>query len=93
MKAMSDIRQNSALSRFELDIDGHIAFANYRMAGDVMLMPHTETPPALRERGIGERVVLGAFAHARAHGLKVRPMCSFVRHVMAEHPEYQDLLG
>ena len=49
---MSNVRQNSELSRFELDIDGHVAFANYRMAGDVMLMPHTETPPALRERGI-----------------------------------------
>jgi predicted GNAT family acetyltransferase len=90
---MSNVRQNSELSRFELDIDGHVAFANYRMAGDVMLMPHTETPPALRERGIGERVVLGAFDHARANRLKVRPMCSFVRHVMAQHPEYQDLLG
>ena len=90
---MSDVKQNTALSRFELDIGGHIAFATYRMAGNVMLMPHTETPPALREQGIGERVVLGAFDHARASGLKVRPMCSFVRHVMAEHPEYQDLLA
>lgn len=90
---MSDVRQNPALSRFELEIDGHIAFASYRMAGNVMLMPHTETPPALRERGIGERVVIGAFSHARANGLTVRPMCSFVRHVMAEHPEFHDLLA
>lgn len=90
---MTDVRQNKALSRFELEIDGHVAFANYRMAGDLMLMPHTETPFALRERGIGERVVLAAFDHARAHGLKVRPMCSFVRHVLAEHPKYQDLIA
>lgn len=90
---MTDVRQNKALSRFELEIDGHVAFANYRMAGDVMLMPHTETPFALRERGIGERVVLGAFDHARARGLKVRSMCSFVRHVLGEHPEYQDLIA
>jgi predicted GNAT family acetyltransferase len=90
---MSSVRQNPALSRFELDIDGHVAFATYRMAGDVMLLPHTETPYALRGRGIGERVVLGAFDHARAQGLKVRPLCSFARHVMAEHPQYQDILG
>jgi predicted GNAT family acetyltransferase len=90
---MSSVRQNTALSRFELEIDGHVAFATYRMADGVMLMPHTETPWALRERGIGERVVLGALEHARAHGLKVRPMCSFVRHVLSEHPEFQDLVA
>lgn len=57
---MTDVRQNPALSRFELDVDGHTAFASYRQAGDVMMMTHTETPPALRERGIGERLVLGS---------------------------------
>jgi predicted GNAT family acetyltransferase len=90
---MSVVQQNPALARFELEIDGAIAFVTYRMAGDVMLLPHTETPRPLRGRGIGERVVLGAFDHARAQGLKVRPLCSFARHVMAEHPQYQDLLG
>lgn len=90
---MSQVRQNTALSRFELEVDGHVAFVTYHMVGDVMVLPHTETPFALRERGIGERVVLGALAHARAQGLKVRPMCSFVRHVLTQHPEHQDLVA
>ncbi len=90
---MSIVRQNTTLSRFELEVDGHIAFATYRMAGKIMLMPHTETPFPLRQRGIGERVVLGAFDYARAHDLKIRPMCSFVRHVLSEHPEYHDLVA
>lgn len=90
---MNDLRQNPALSRFELDIDGHIAFASYCQSGDVLMMTHTETPLALRERGIGERLVLGALDNVRAQGLKVRPLCSFVRHVISKHPEFQDLIA
>lgn len=58
-----------------------------------MVMTHTETPPALRERGIGERLVLGSLQQVRAQGLKVRPLCSFVRFVLSKHPEFQDLIA
>ena len=87
------VRQNTARSRFELDIDGHVAFANYFIADGVVAITHTETPPALRERGIGSQLVLGALAHIRAQGLRVRPLCSFARHVIAQHPDLQDLLA
>ena len=89
----SPIRQNTARSRFELDVDGHVAFADYRTADGVVAITHTETPAALRGRGIGAQVVLGALSHIRAQGLKVRLLCSFARHVMAQHPETQDLLA
>ena len=87
------VRQNTARSRFELDVDGHVAFASYHIAGGVVAITHTETPAALRGRGIGSQLVLGALAHIRAQGLKVRPLCSFARHVIARHPEVRDLLA
>jgi len=87
------VRQNTARSRFELEIEGHVAFANYRIADGVAAITHTETPPALRGRGVGSQLVLGALAHIRAQGLKVRPLCSFAGHVIAQHPEMQDLLA
>ncbi|MGN6570373.1 MAG: N-acetyltransferase [Pseudolabrys sp.] len=31
--------------------------------------------------------------HARAHGLKVRPLCSFAADYMGRHPEYEDVRG
>jgi predicted GNAT family acetyltransferase len=88
----SPVRQNAALSRFELDVDGHVAFASYRIRDGVVAITHTETPPQLRQRGIGSELVLGALAEIRAQGLMVRPVCSFARHVIARHPEVQDLL-
>jgi predicted GNAT family acetyltransferase len=90
---MSTVRDNPARSRFELDTGGHTAFANYRLDGGTVAITHTEVPPALRQGGVGTRLVLGALAEIRTRGLKVRPLCSFARHVIAQHPETQDLLA
>jgi uncharacterized protein len=87
------VRNNAALSRFELDTDEGIAVANYRPAPGVLTFYHTEVPPQLRERGIASRLVHGALEQARAEGLKVVPRCGFVRHYIETHPEFQDLLA
>ena len=42
------IRDNTALSRFELEDGGVTAFMIYRVAGDVITFLHTETPVAAR---------------------------------------------
>lgn len=85
------IRDNAALSRFELDLEGGVALAYYRRAGDVLTIYHTEVPRQLRDRGIGSRLVQETLEAMRAGGLKVRPGCSFVRAYMSRHPEFQDL--
>ncbi len=89
----SAVRQNTALSRFELDVGGAIAFANYKLADGVMIFLHTETPPALRGQGIASRLVKGALDSVRAQGLKMVPRCSFVRDYVARHPDVSDLLA
>jgi predicted GNAT family acetyltransferase len=87
------VRDNSARSRFELDAEGSVAFANYRRAGDRIIITHTETPPALRGRGIATQLVEGALDLIRADGLKVVAGCSFVVHYLNQHPDDADLVG
>jgi predicted GNAT family acetyltransferase len=89
----SSVRDNSARSRFELDADGATAFANYRLADGVITFTHTEVPPALGGRGVGSALVKGALDAVRARGLKVKPLCPFVRGYIERHPEFQDLLA
>jgi uncharacterized protein len=89
----SAIRDHTALSRFELDVDGGVAFVNYRRADGVLMLTHTEVPRHLRERGIGGQVVEATLQAARAQGLKVAPRCGFVARFIAEHPEFHDLLA
>jgi uncharacterized protein len=87
----SAVRQNTTLSRFELDADGTTAFAAYRLADGVMTFTHTEVSPRLRGRGIASRLVRGALEAARAQGFKVVPRCSFVADYLVQHPEFSDL--
>ncbi len=88
----STVRDNTALSRFELNADGVTAFMNYRIAGDVISLDHTETPLAARGRGLASQLVEGALQIVRARGLKVVPRCPFVHAYLAKHPEYGDLV-
>jgi uncharacterized protein len=87
------IRDNPALSRFELEADGATAFLNYRLAGNVITLDHTETPVAARGRGIASRLIEGVLQETRARGLKVVPRCPFVIAYLGKHPEYRDLLA
>jgi uncharacterized protein len=83
---------NQAASRFEMRVHGQLCIAQYRLIDGVMWLTHTETPPALQGRGHAARVVKAALDHARTHGLKVRPACSYVHAYMRRHPEARDLL-
>ena len=72
------VRHNEAQHRFEISVDGHLAVADYELAGDRMVFTHTLVPEALRGRGLAELLVRAGLAEARAQGLRVEPACSYV---------------
>lgn len=86
------VRDNAAASRFELEADGGRAIAVYRLEGNTIVFTHTEVPAHLQGRGIGSELVRGALAIARARGLCVIPLCSFVADYIRQHPDVQDLV-
>jgi uncharacterized protein len=68
--ATGNVRDNKALSRFELDAEGGLAFANYRLTPSAVIITHTETPRSLRGHGIASELVEGALQLIRADSLK-----------------------
>jgi predicted GNAT family acetyltransferase len=90
--AANPVRNNTALKRFELDTDGHVAVAYYRLSPGVITFMHTEVPAELSGRGIGSALARGALDQVRAQGLKVVAQCPFIGAFMSKHPEYDDLL-
>lgn len=90
---MAAVRDNRDRRRFELDLGDELAFANYRLTPSAVIITHTETPPALRGRGIGSELVRGALELIRADGRKVIAGCGFVATYLREHPEFADLVG
>jgi hypothetical protein len=90
---MTTVRDNKAQNRFELDVENQIAFANYRATASAVIITHTETPRALRGRGIASELVKGALDLIRADGRKVVAGCGFVADYLHNHPENRDLMA
>ena len=90
---MADVRNNKIEHRFELDVEGQVAFANYRGTPQAVIITHTETPRALRGRGIASELVRGSLELIRADGRKVIGACGFVVDYLGKHPEYRDLVA
>ena len=84
---------NKAKKQFELICNGLEAHLAYREVGDDVLdFYHTFVPPECRGTGTGHKLVVAALTLARADGKKIIPSCPFVPRVIAEHPEFADLV-
>lgn len=90
---MGAVRDNKALGRFELDVEGGLAFANYRLTPQAVVITHTETPRALCGRGVASELIKGSLDLIRADGHKVIAGCGFVVDYLYKHPEYSDLMA
>ena len=73
--------------RYELAVEGHVAFVDCRKSPGVVAMTHAEVPPQLGNRGVGTALVRGALRLASAEQRTVQPLCPFVAAVMRRHPE------
>lgn len=88
-----DVTNNQSEHRYELAVGGATALAAYSQSGDTLTFTHTEVPPELEGQGIGSRLIRGALDDVRRRGLKIVPLCGFVRHYVDTHPETEDLLA
>ncbi|HVV80946.1 MAG TPA: GNAT family N-acetyltransferase [Pseudolabrys sp.] len=89
---MTDIRDNPALHRFEMDTEAGPAIVTYRREGGVLKLIHTEVPKALGGKGVGSALAKGVLDMIRARGDKIVPLCDFMRGYIGRHPEYADLV-
>ncbi|RYZ20550.1 MAG: N-acetyltransferase [Chitinophagaceae bacterium] len=72
---------------------GNVAEMTYvRHDPKTMIIDHTEVDPKLRGKTIGYQLVESAVEYARAHKLKIRPVCVFARAVFDKKPEFGDVL-
>jgi predicted GNAT family acetyltransferase len=81
----SEVRNDTAGSRFVIVVDGIEAELVYRQHGQRIILIHTGVPDALEGHGIGGRLVRAALAHARAEQLTIVPWCPFARRWLREH--------
>lgn len=90
---MTKVVDNPDRQRFELDLDGKLAFVNYRRSPGVIALTYAEVPPELRGGGIGAQLVKGTLELVREGGEKVIPLCGYVASYMRRHADVHDLLA
>ncbi|WP_297798818.1 GNAT family N-acetyltransferase [uncultured Brevundimonas sp.] len=89
----NDIRDNDKLSRYEIEVDGKLAYVEYNNVAGGRLVSKTLVPPELEGRGIASRLAKHVLQDIRDKGLKILPTCTFFAAYIQKHPdEYADLV-
>jgi len=87
------VRDNPARHCYELEVEGHVAFAEYGLAAEVTTFIHTEVPKELGGKGVGSTLARGALEDVRRRGLRVVAQCPFIKGFIDKHAEFSDLLA
>ncbi|CAN5503619.1 GNAT family N-acetyltransferase [soil metagenome] len=87
------VNNNEIAQRFEVALDDQLAVIEYKKAGHVYTMTHTEVPPSFAGKGIAQHLVKSALDMVQAEGGQVVPQCPYVKTYIQRHPEYQPLIA
>lgn len=88
------VTDNPGESRFELRVDGElVGFAEYRPAGDSVIIAHTEVADGHEGEGLGGALVREVLERIRSSGKTVIPTCPFTAAYIGRHSEFVDLVA
>jgi len=87
------MKNNTALSRFELEVNGHIAFANYRIDSNIINIDYVYAPEILRGTGAAGKLMNEIAKMAKKEQKKILPICSYAAVWLKKHKEYHHLLA
>jgi predicted GNAT family acetyltransferase len=88
-----EVVKNEVKSRFELKVDGHIAFIDYKEKPGVMVLVHTESPLELEVHGANKALVLKTLQYIEDKLYKLEPLCPYVFMYIKKHPEWKRILS
>ena len=91
--SMSSLQNNASRSRYELEEDGHVAYADYRLDGERLYIDYVFSPPPLRGAGTAGRLMAALSEDARSRGLKITPICGYAAAWLARSKDFRDLVG
>lgn len=79
------MRDDPGRSRFELEVDGEVAYADYRRRPGALVIAYVYAPPALRGTGTADRLMRAVAETARAEGRQIVPLCGYAASWLRRH--------
>jgi predicted GNAT family acetyltransferase len=86
-------RDASERSRFELDVAGQIAYADYRREPGILVIRYVYAPPPIRGTGASDRLMTAVADSARTEGRKIIALCGYAHAWLRAHKAHRDLLA
>lgn len=89
-----NVVKNDETKRFELTVEGHIAFIDFTQRGtDLIKLIHTEVPEALSGRGIAANLVEKTLIFLKENKFSTYPICPYVFAYIKKHPEWKRIVN
>jgi len=84
---------NEGKKRFEIEIEGNVAFINFSKFGSQIALTHTETDPKLAGSGAANALVEKTLQYVESQQFKLLPFCPFVFTFIRRHPEWKRIVS
>lgn len=78
--------------RFEVSLDGEIAYIDYRWYQDKLILLYVFVPAQYRGKGVSNVLIRHALEYAKNKDVKINIYCPYIAKYVRMHPEYQELL-
>lgn len=79
--------------KFIATVDGYVAFIEYEVKPDTIILKHIEVDKELSGKGIATELTESVLLGIESRGLKVIPECPFIKEYIEKHPEWESILA
>ncbi len=87
------MHNNTSQNRFELEVNGHTAYADYKIENGILHIKYVFAPTELRGTGAAGNLMQQVMEHARAQNYKVIPICGYAASWIQRKKEFNDILA
>lgn len=84
--------KNEEKKRFELEVEGRIAFIDYKEKESKITLIHTEVPLELEGKGVGNAIVEKTLNYIEQNNYVLIPLCPFVFAYIKRHTEWKKII-
>jgi len=84
---------NAPSHRMEMEIEGGVAFIDFKHIKNKFFFIHTEVPIAMRRKGAGTAIVQKTLQYAKENNLTIIPVCPFVQSYLQKHKEWNSIIA
>lgn len=84
--------KNDLDHRFEIEVDGHLAFIDFKETRNRISLVHTEAAPELKGTGAAAALVEKTLKFIEEDGRKLMPYCPFVYAYIKKNPEWKRIV-